>query len=201
MQPGVWITHLLKWIVTPFILPFYYLSSFIAWFTLSKRSKRILYMASMYTHLQGVDVRSLSSTRLQEYLQTLNERLRLTKWQDKAILLPILIHQYIWRTYDRRLQKKDQRAQWLRHDRRTHDRNKHSHQHHIEELVRSTPMCLRYDKLEMMRDAIKVFYAVKLDRDSLMEVEPPKHPLQPEDPLLIEKCKLYRCDMAEVKNL
>lgn len=87
-------------LVSRFFVPFIYLVGGIVACTvgifLPKRGKRILCAASLYAHIDNVDPMELDSRTLDAYYHELNCLMKLARREDKALLMPLILHRSIW---------------------------------------------------------------------------------------------------------
>lgn len=89
-----------KTLVSRFFVPFIYLMgglfACVVGIFLPKRGKRIMCAASLYAHIDNVDPMSLDDRTLDAYYNELNCLMKLARREDKALLMPLILHQFIW---------------------------------------------------------------------------------------------------------
>lgn len=67
---------------------------------LSNRGKRMLLAASLYAHLKTFDVSDNDYERLAAIAHDINQLFLLVNKSERALVLPILMHDWIWREID-----------------------------------------------------------------------------------------------------
>lgn len=105
---------------------------------LPNRGKRIIFAASLYTHLNRVDPSQLDQTAMAEYLDELNRLFQLTGREHRALLMPLMLHELIWGDVD------------LPDNERL---TKQTVQSNCEVLLKRIPQWLKYDRKVMRDDA------------------------------------------------
>jgi hypothetical protein len=128
---------------TAFVWPFKFLLSFTAWlfsWLIPNRGKRILFAASLYTHLNRIEPSELADDELKAYLDEINRLFQLTGKEHRALVMPMLLHETIWG----RIPMPDETML-----------TKRTVQSNCEVLLKSIPRWLRYDQ-KVMRDDLMV---------------------------------------------
>jgi hypothetical protein len=105
---------------------------------LPARGKRIIFAASLYTHLNRIDPSQLDQAAMAEYLDELNRLFQLTGREHRALLMPLMLHELIWADVD------------LPDNERL---TKQTVQSNCEVLLKRIPQWLKYDHKVMRDDA------------------------------------------------
>lgn len=118
--------------------PFAVLLSVVSGCLLTNKGKRIIFAASLYTHLNRIEPTELDQETMTEYLDEINRLFQLTGREHRALLMPLMLHEFIWGSID--LPDDDSLA-------------KRTVQSNCELLLKHIPQWLRYDRKVMSDDA------------------------------------------------
>lgn len=110
---------------------------FLTKIALTMRGRRMLLSISLYAQLKQIDASSLDEETLESLTEDINELFGLVKRNNDALIIPIMVHKYIWRRVD--LPDPEQlKSQPIR---------KSCHQ-----ILRGVPRWLRYNEKVMSDD-------------------------------------------------
>lgn len=121
--------------------PFIIVLSYSMGCLLTNRGKRILFAASLYTHLNRIEPTELDRDTLGQYMEEINRLFQLTGREHRAILMPLMLHELIWGSID--LPDDDCLT-------------KQTVQSNCEVLLKKIPRWLRYDSKVMKDDAMVI---------------------------------------------
>lgn len=65
--------------------------------TLSNRGRRMLLSVSLYAHIKQLDPDNLDSEVLDKIMRDINALFKLVKTNERALMIPILLHNRIWK--------------------------------------------------------------------------------------------------------
>lgn len=105
---------------------------------LTNKGKRIIFAASLYTHLNRIEPSELDQETMQNYLDEINRLFHLTGREQRALLMPLMLHEFIWGSIE--LPSEDSFT-------------KLTVQSNCELLLKRIPQWLRYDRKVMRDDA------------------------------------------------
>lgn len=89
-----------EFILAPFYVVRHLLAMLISKVLLSNRGKRMLMATSLYAHLKMVDTKEVDDDTIEAVAHDINQLFFLVNKSERALILPILMHDWIWKEID-----------------------------------------------------------------------------------------------------